>query len=185
MRLISLALLLVLTACGASDAPGPDQIDSITTHEFYLVRHAEKQTGDDPLLTPEGEARAATLAQILADKGLTQIHSTNYRRTLETAAPIAERTGLEVALYDPRDLSGFADELRASKGVHLVVGHSNTTPQLAQALGAEPGSEIDESSEYDRLYVITLDSGEISSRIERFGVRYQNNETAPVDLEDR
>ncbi|MEM7460632.1 MAG: histidine phosphatase family protein [Pseudomonadota bacterium] len=71
------------------------------------------------MLTPEGEARA---------ENLTQIHSTNYRRTLETAAPIAEQTGFEVALYDPRDLSGFADELRASKGVHLVVGHSIRPP---------------------------------------------------------
>ena len=91
------------------------------------------------------------------------------------AAPLAARTGIEVTLYDPRDLAAFADELIATPGRHLVVGHSNTTPQLAEALGGEPGSEINEASEYDRLYVITLSGSGVSSEIRRYGVRDQGN----------
>ncbi|MEM6654081.1 MAG: phosphoglycerate mutase family protein, partial [Pseudomonadota bacterium] len=148
---------------------------------IYLVRHAEKQAGPDPSLTAAGQARAERLADILADKGLTQIHSTNLKRTLETAAPIAARAGLPVSLYEADDLDAFAETLAASPGAHLVVGHSNTTPPLAAALGGDPGDEIDEASEYDRLYVITLDAGEITSEIERFGVRYDAAATAPAE----
>ena len=165
--------LLLLGACAGTESPISNQETEIAPHKVYLVRHAEKQAGEDPSLTAAGEARAAELADLLADQGLTQIHSTNYKRTLETAAPLAARIGLQVVLYDPRDLEGFADELRASVGVHLVVGHSNTTPQLAAALGGDPGSEIDEKGEYDRLYVIDLSSGESASSIERYGVRFQ------------
>ena len=175
MKIKLMILLLLLTACNASDNETSKQSAATIANEIFLVRHAEKQTGNDPSLTPEGRERATTLARILGDKGLTHIHSTNYRRTIETAAPIAAQTGLEIEQYDPRDLASFADELRAAPGIHLVVGHSNTTPQLAEALGGEPGSPIDEQSEYDRLYVISLNGQDVTSTIERFGVRYQKD----------
>ena len=47
---------------------------------------------------------------------------------------------------------------------------------LAAALGGAPGTPIDESTEYDRLYVIDLSFDGPVSRIERFGVRYQPTE---------
>lgn len=143
----------------------------------YLVRHAEKVTGDavmqiedprDPPLTSAGQARAEALADRLADAGITQIWSTDTTRTRDTAAPLAERLGIAVQLYDPFDLESFAAQLKTDPDVTvLVIGHSNTTPQLAEALGAEPGTPIVEATEYDRLYVIDLatDTGEI----ERFG----------------
>ena len=173
MKRISLCLIWFLSACGMGGNPSIETASEIVRHEIYLVRHAEKQAGDDPSLTAAGVERAELLAQILGDKGVTNIHSTNLKRTLETAAPLATQTGLEVALYDPSDLDAFADTLEANVGVHLVVGHSNTTPQLATALGGDPGREIDEATEYDRLYVITLSEDPIASRIDRFGVRYQ------------
>ena len=59
----------------------------------------------------------------------------------------------------------------------LVVGHSNTTPQLAELLGAEPGDPIVEKTEYDRLYVINLDTGE--GTIQRFGAPSQTEAIDP------
>ncbi|MEL6694256.1 MAG: phosphoglycerate mutase family protein [Pseudomonadota bacterium] len=173
MRMISILLALTLGACVQyAQTPAPDTA-AAAQHEIYLVRHAEKQTGDDPALTDQGRSRADVLADLLSDKGLTEIYSTNYKRTLETAAPIAERTRLEVQLYDASDLDAFAEILKSKSGVILVVGHSNTTPPLAAALGGDPGTAIDESTEYDRLYVIDLTGDEPVSRIDRFGVRYQ------------
>lgn len=172
MKFISMLSLLMLAACGAQIVADDVQTAATSPHEIFLVRHAEKQTGDDPSLTAEGQSRAETLAEILADKGLTQIYSTNTKRTLETAAPIAALTGLTVELYDPRDLDAFAADLKANPGVHLVVGHSNTTPGLALALGGDPGTAIDEATEYDRLYVIDLSGETAVGTIERFGVRY-------------
>ena len=173
MKLKWMAALLLLGACSSMDDQSAPRDAQATEHQVFLVRHAEKQSGDNPSLTEAGERRAEMLAALLSDKGITHIHSTDYKRTLETAAPLAARTGLEVLLYDPRDLNAFADELASTHGVHLVVGHSNTTPQLAEALGGAPGSDIDEASEYDRLYVVTLRGSGVSSEIQRYGVRYQ------------
>ena len=173
MKMISILLALTLGACAQLGHETSPETAIAAQHEIYLVRHAEKQKGDNPSLTQAGKARADTLADLLSDKGLSEIYSTNYRRTLETAAPIAERTRLEVKLYDPSDLEAFAQVLKSTEGVILVVGHSNTTPPLASALGGEAGTPIDESTEYDRLYVVDLSGDEPASRIERFGVKYE------------
>lgn len=162
--------VLVLAAC--QTAP---MADSGTA---FLVRHAEKVTGDgvmkiddprDPPLTQAGQARAEALADRLESAGITQIWSTDTIRTRNTASPLAARLGVSVMLYDASDLAGFAAQIRAnSDGNIVVVGHSNTTPQLAAALGAESGDPIVEATEYDRLYVIDLATG--AGEIERYGV---------------
>ena len=154
------------------------------TGTAYLVRHAEKVTdGDamivadpkDPPLTKEGRARAVQLAALLKDAGITAIWSSDYTRTRQTAAPLARELGLEVQFYDPRDLEGLASVLQADANqTVLVVGHSNTTPQLSEALGGDTGTPIDEASEYDRLYVVNLKSGK--TEIRRFGQPYERQE---------
>ena len=163
------ALFIGLSACSPQAAQTTDQ-------HIYLVRHAEKVLGvDDPVLTPAGEARAMLLKERLDDVDVTAVYSSDYRRTLATAAPLAGDKGLTVIMYDPRDLPGLAARLKEDCTICLVVGHSNTTPQLAAALGGEPGAEIVEATEYDRLYhiVITRKDGEngenVTTKIERYG----------------
>ena len=91
-------------------------------------------------------------------------------RTRSTAAPLAEALGLKVRLYDPRDLEAFARRLKEEGGRHLVVGHSNTTPELVGLLGGEPGTAIDEAVEYGRLYVVVIDAGgRAGSMLLRYG----------------
>jgi broad specificity phosphatase PhoE len=111
---------------------------------------------------------------MLRDAGITHIHSTNYVRTRKTAQPTAEATGVDVALYDASDLQAFAAELLATPGRHLVVGHSNTTPGLVEALGGEPGPPI-ESLEYDRLYLVTVAGEAVRTVLFRFGDSYQDS----------
>lgn len=132
---------------------------------IYLVRHAEKmETGEsDPLLTPQGMERANRLKDILEKAKLQQIYSTDYQRTQMTAAPTAEQTKLEVQSYDPRALADFANQLKQeAKGQKiLVVGHSNTTPTLANALlGEEQFSPFDESEYGHFLAVVINENGE-------------------------
>lgn len=140
-----------------------NQNSSRPDYTLYLVRHAEKMSDDkkDPRLTEQGQARAETLAGLLEGKDIIAIYSSDYIRTRDTAAPLAQRLGLQVIIYDPSDLDGLALKLRALKRNALVVGHSNTTPQLAEILGAAPGAPIIEASEYDRLYKIVMGDGEI------------------------
>lgn len=138
----------------------------------YLVRHAETADDDprDPTLSDAGEARARRLARVLADAGIDRIHSTPFRRTLGTARPVAEAVGLGIERYDPREPASRRALLAAlrSGGRHLVVGHSNTTPDLVRALGGEPGEPIRED-EHDRLYVVHLTGGTATTVLLRFG----------------
>jgi phosphohistidine phosphatase SixA len=136
----------------------------------FLVRHAEKMPGDDPVLTPDGAMRADALADMLIDAKIERIHSSDYKRTRLTAAPLAARLDVAVDLYDPRDLPGMAAALKAAGGRHLVVGHSNTTGELTALLGGDGGTPIVEATEYDRLYVVTVGAnGDTSSTLLRFG----------------
>ncbi len=144
---------LALGACATSSAPPETTI--------YLVRHAEKLSGDNPDLTVVGRARADILANELAGAGLTEIWSTDTIRTIETAKPAANRTGLPVQIYDAGRQPAFAKR--------LVVGHSNTIPDLVGLLGGKPGAPIVEATEYDRLYVVTVTKGRAKSELRRFG----------------
>ncbi|MEQ9434498.1 MAG: phosphoglycerate mutase family protein [Hyphomonas sp.] len=157
---------LLLAACTRPGPPEPDRT-------IYLVRHAEKQAGDDPSLTPEGAARAQLLADTLADAGIAHIYSTDYARTRETAAPLADFMSLPVYFYDASDPLSFVSELNSQSGRILVVGHSNTTPDLVGLLGGEPGVEINEAAEYDRLYVLRISGDTVESELRRYGAPYQ------------
>lgn len=162
-----LCVFVLLSACQnqaiASDPSSATQI--------FLVRHAEKTADkNDPELTQSGALRAVLLADILKDVGITHIHSTDYKRTRATAAPLAKHLGLNVASYDGRNLPDFARVLKQTQGRHLVVGHSNTTPQLVELLGGDGGTPIVEVNEYNRLYLVTVgQGGEITTLRLRFG----------------
>lgn len=159
---LAAAALVTLAAC-SQPAPKTDAI--------FLVRHAEKTAEKmDPGLTEAGHARAMALADRLEGEGITHIHSSDYIRTRDTAAPLAERLGQDVMIYDAGDLPAIAAKLKATPGRHLVVGHSNTTPQLTELLGGDGGTPIVEATEYDRLYVVTRDEGEpVKSYLTRYG----------------
>jgi len=154
-------LLVTLLALGPAFSEAQIDAQEKTTL-VYLVRHAEKEATpeDDPPLTPEGRERAELLANLLKHSGLTNIHSSSFERTRQTAQPVADSTGLEVQYYNHLNLAGLASALKQTPGRHLVVGHSNTTPAMVEFLGGDPGEPIDEATEYDRLYLLVLHSDE-------------------------
>jgi broad specificity phosphatase PhoE len=128
---------------------------------WYFVRHFEKQLGDDPSLTETGKARAQALVDFFADKSLNSVYSTNYNRTLETATPVAQLKRLAIQSYDPRNLAEFAIKLKTHDHV-LVVGHSNTTPELLSLMG---GASITiEETEYGTLYVLKSHDSVLSTK---------------------
>lgn len=143
---------LSLAFPGALWAGGGADEDTV----YFLFRHAEKLAdSDDPGLTGEGIARAEYLARYLGNEGVTRIFSSDYKRTRDTVAPLAAATGIEIEIYDPRDLPGFAEKLKEMDGVIIVAGHSNTTPELTALLSGYETEPMEES-EYDRLYMVTF-----------------------------
>jgi broad specificity phosphatase PhoE len=158
MRYTFLLLItsLLLFGCTATKINTTD-----TSRVIYLMRHAEK--ADDgtknPSLTEKGTQRAEALAEQLKDENIRAIYSTNYKRTRETVAPLAEALDLDVIIYDPGDLKSLKEEIEKEYKYGetvVVVGHSSTTPTLVNLLiSKEQFNKIDES-DYRNLYKVEV-----------------------------
>ena len=149
-------LLFTSVSCQSDTADNPSAQATPTT--VFLVRHAEKEDGEDPELTDAGRQRATRLASLLADSTVTAIYSTDTRRTRATAQPTAEQSSIELQVYDPNQLSELAGRIREHQpgGTVLIVGHSNTTPALANELTGTSQLQQFSEDDYGNLLVVTL-----------------------------
>ncbi|MDH5609401.1 MAG: histidine phosphatase family protein [Cyclobacteriaceae bacterium] len=156
-----ISLLTVLLATGCTNTTKKTAMTTI-----YLVRHAEKELNetDDPGLTDKGNQRAQYLVQFFQQVKFDAIYSSPFKRTLLTAGPLAIKNHLDTQTYDPKELEEFASMLvqKHNGQTVLVVGHSNTTPALANLLGNREDLRPLEEYEYDWIYVVDR-IGDISS----------------------
>lgn len=133
------AVVPVLLALGALTAQAARAEPALV----IVVRHAERasEPAADPALTPAGERRAEALATALADARIGTILTTTYRRTRDTARPLATRLGIEPQAVAARPggpdvhIQDVAAAVRRASGNVLVVGHSNTVTAIVAALG--------------------------------------------------
>lgn len=130
----------------------------------FVVRHGERadqvegsaaMMSTDPDLSAAGHARAEALRAMLKDAGIKTIFVTQYKRTQQTAAPLAKALGVTAEVVGSRELDTLAAKVRAAQGNVFVVGHSNSVPNLLKALGVTETIEIPDT-EYDNLFVVTL-----------------------------
>ncbi|WP_166841028.1 SixA phosphatase family protein [Rheinheimera pleomorphica] len=122
----------------------------------YVVRHAEKHAeGKDPALTACGQARAEALASSLAGVKLAAVYATPYQRTRQTAAAVAKQQQLDITQYDPRQPEVLLAQLKTQTMPVLVVGHSNTVPELVELLSGIAMAPLTEQ-DYDLLYQVKL-----------------------------
>ena len=122
--------------------------------QLYLFRHSEKQTGSNPYLTEQGQARAEHLVSLVKTHPHITLYSSNYNRTLSTAAPLARYFNIKVITYNAADLTTLKNQLLAQDGVVVVIGHSNTTPQLASLLSNQTIENMDEG-QYGHYYSLS------------------------------
>ncbi len=132
------------------------QTDNIAT-TFILLRHAEKAgAGNDPNLSEDGQLRAEALRHTLADVQISAIYSTPYNRTRQTVAGLAADKKVAVTQYEankpPRRLIDEILALNKGKTV-VIVGHSNTIPEIVKTLGASSTVTIGET-QYDNLFIV-------------------------------
>jgi broad specificity phosphatase PhoE len=146
-------LALLLTAVSTANAFAQGTV--------FLVRHAERADANsgppmmasDPGLSQAGRARAESLATVLKDAGITAIYVTEYKRTQETAAPLANALGIRVTSINAKDMAALVDRLARTTTNVLVVGHSNTVPEVVKALGVATPLAIGDG-EFDNLLVV-------------------------------
>ncbi len=160
--------------------------ESQATTTIIFVRHAEKAAmlADDPGLSVAGQRRVAELTRQLVDAdvvaGVDAIYATPFRRTQETAQPIADALNLEINTYDPDDTEAILEHiLKKHKGkIILVIGHSNTVPVLIANLGASKKVPPIAENEYDNIYVISIPwFGKTKTIRLRFGDPYVDDDT--------
>jgi broad specificity phosphatase PhoE len=151
-------LLAALAAC-ASVAPEPDGPG------YYAMRHLQKASGPDAGLSAEGRANAERLAGWFGGGPPRAIYVSTTRRARETAAPLAARLGLSPQEYDPSDTPGLIARVKAEAGPVLVVGHSNTVPEIVERLGGTRPGELGES-DYGDVFVIWADGRTERRRLE-------------------
>ncbi|MGH9367720.1 MAG: histidine phosphatase family protein [Thermoanaerobaculia bacterium] len=148
--------VLLLLAFALAPAAAPAQ------KAVVVVRHAEKQSaesGPGVPLSEAGKARAARLAAMLGDAGVTAIFATDTVRARSTATPLAEALNKPIRIYS--DVPALAEALRRDPdAVALVVGHSNTVPALLAALGVKEKITLTDADYDNLLLVVPKPSGE-------------------------
>lgn len=161
VALVALALACAAPPQSARVAP----VSATATTIVVVVRHAEKGTDDprDPSLTAAGQQRALALSSVLKDAGVTAIYTTQYKRNRQTAEPLARQFGISIierpitAANGPTYAQDLAHEIltsSAGKSV-LVVGHSNTVPDIVKALSGSAVPPITDP-EYDHIFIVTI-----------------------------
>ncbi len=126
---------------------------------IICVRHAETAGGgSNPNLSTAGIVRAEDLAHALSNFDLSTVYSSNFNRTRQTAQPTADSQGHTTEIYNAFNIPGFANDLRSEhRGQSvLVVGHSNTTPELINALSQTTSIPTFNENTYDNLYIVHL-----------------------------
>ena len=123
----------------------------------FVVRHAEKanQTEKDPELSLYGEDRAIALTRLLRGTKVDAVFTSELRRTRDTAAPLCRQRALKPTAVNAGDTPALLAQLRAlpKDAVALVVGHSNTLPEILAGLGVKEKVEI-RDDEYGRVFVV-------------------------------
>ena len=127
-----------------------------------VIRHAEREpTGEDPPLTPGGEARAQLLSRMFGDGRVAGridgIYTMPTVRSRMTAAPLAARLGIR-PVVEQDDASSLAHRIIRDHagGRVLVVARSDTVPDIVAALAhVSPWPPIG-AEEYGTMYIVSV-----------------------------
>lgn len=138
---------------------------SATTTTIVVLRHAEKQINSisDSPLSPQGELRAERLAQMFGDSvefgRIERIYVTDTRRTQQTAATLAQRLDVKPEIAKPNETPSEIARRALSEnrgGIALVVGHSNTVPDIVRTLADEEHVPLFSDEEFDTIYIVSV-----------------------------
>ena len=167
-------LLIFLTAIAFQNIAFAQQETAVT--KIFIVRHAEKETGKDPVLTPAGNTRAGDLMRTLQNEGIQKIYVSQYRRTQNTGDSLRLQFKIDTVHYAADTI---CDNLINAIMEHgdfgktiLIIGHSNTLPQIIRKLGVTdyPYGDIPDN-EFDNLFMITYKKEKAKLKKMKYGAK--------------
>ena len=144
--------------------------------KIFIVRHAEKESGKDPVLTPAGNARAGDLMRILQNEGIQKIYVSQYKRTQMTADSMRIQLKINAVQYAADTLCGdLVNTIMANEDFGktiLIIAHSNTIPQIIRKFGVTdyPYGDIPDN-EFDNLFVITYKKDKAKLKKMKYGAK--------------
>jgi len=148
--------------------------DEVT--RIFIVRHAEKETGKDPLLTAEGNKRAGDLMRVLQNEGIQKIYSSKTRRTQNTGDSLRLQMNIAMELYDAdtvcdKLLNAVMENRDFGKTI-LIIGHSNTIPQIIRKFGVTdyPYGDLGDN-DYDNLFLVTYKKEKARLKKMKYGAK--------------
>jgi broad specificity phosphatase PhoE len=151
--LLAIILALLVAATLPQTARAADTV--------FVMRHLQKMDGADPPLSAEGAANAQALANMLAKSGIKAIFATPTRRAMDSAQPLAAKLGIAITTYDPGNPDALVKMVAGVQGAVVVVGHSNTVPDLVTRLGGKQPIILGDQ-DYGSVFVVTQGDGKVS-----------------------
>jgi broad specificity phosphatase PhoE len=124
-----------------------------------LVRHGERNAptpaDPDPHLNAAGKARAKKLIHVVGQSGIKAIYRSHFVRAKETAQPLATHLGLSaIEMDEPMQIKNDILSNHSGQTV-LVIGHSDTVPDMIRRLGGG-NMPIINDTEFDNLFLVNV-----------------------------
>ena len=129
--------------------------------KIYIVRHAEKLSGDDPLLTDDGNKRAGDLMRQLKDNNISRIYVTEFKRTQNTADSLRLQLGIDTVQINADTscaslFTAITNHNDWDKPI-LIITHSNIMQKIIYKLGiTDFPQEYIPAAQFDNLYVVSM-----------------------------
>jgi len=187
--------IMLVSGCAAANAGDqqPAIPDGRNETTVYIIRHAEKMSEQDrdPDLSERGRERADSLAVALRDSGVNLIITSNLKRTIQTAAPLAKLRHISPKVISIEGsveghVQRVADEvLRHPGATILVVGHNNTVGKIVEKIGGGHLGDLC-ADEYSNLIIVSLTKGKAGKiLLENYGLPDPPSATGCPHLKDR
>lgn len=142
--------------------------------KIYIIRHAEKDTGNNPVLTKAGRERAGDLLRYLQDKKINHIYTTDYRRNEMTADSLRIYRGIDTTHYAPKPTAdALLNLLKKNNDIGktvLFIAHSNTVPLLINNFGVKnfPLTDLPDNA-YNDIFLIRFKKTRVILERKKYG----------------
>jgi len=144
--------------------------------KIFIVRHAEKESGKDPVLTAAGNVRAGDLARALKNEGVQKIYVSQFKRTQNTADSMRIQLKINTVQYMADTLCDNLVNTIMENGdfgkTILIIAHSNTIPQIIRKFGVKdyPYGDLPDN-EFDNLFEITYKKEKAKLKVMKYGAK--------------
>ncbi|CAI2016622.1 histidine phosphatase family protein [Serratia proteamaculans] len=162
---------------------------ALAQETLIFVRHGEKPANSSGQLTCKGLNRALALPDILLSRygkpdfifaaGPKENKAGSSLRALSTIMPTAVRVGLPIGIqFHADDIAGLQQELLSDKyqnaRIFIAWEHKNLDKAVKNIVAARGGDANSvpnwPGSDFDSVFVVTLDQGKVSFRQESEGL---------------